>query len=79
MKLTDKERLAVSMLRALDAQQRNKLLSDIRRAALANQAIMKAGRKAGALKKISPVANHRIVKAFGTLPNWRPRLPPDSD
>jgi hypothetical protein len=68
MKLTGKERDAVTLLRELDQQQRDKLLAQIRRAAVANRVIAKAGRKAGALKKVRPVPDHKIVRAFGTLP-----------
>jgi hypothetical protein len=59
----------VQMLFDLDVQQRDKLLADIRRAALAQRIVAKAGRKAGALRgRVNPVEDHRIVKAFGTLP-----------
>lgn len=69
MKLTAKEREALGQLRELDTQERDKLLADIRRAALANRIVLKAARKAGALrKKIRTVPDHKIVKAFGTLP-----------
>lgn len=71
MKLTQRERVAIAMLRELDAEQRNKLLSDIKRAALANRIIVKAGRRAGALKRIRPTPDHRIMRAFGTVPAWR--------
>lgn len=73
MKLTDRERLAVTQLRSLDAQQRNKLLNDIKRAALTNRIITQAGRKAGALKQLRPAPDHKIVRAFGLLPKSRAR------
>lgn len=68
MKLTEKEREALSMLRALDGQQRDELLAQIRRASLANNIVSKVARKAGALKRIRTAPDYRIVKAFGTLP-----------
>lgn len=68
MKLSAKEREVLGMLRELDAQQRDKLLGQIRRAALANRITANAGRKAGALKRVRTVPDHRIVGAFGTLP-----------
>lgn len=68
MKLTDKERKAVTTLRALDAQQRDSLLAHIQRAALANDIVTRAGRRAGALKRIRTTPDHKIVKAFGLLP-----------
>lgn len=68
MKLTAKEREALAMLRELDAQQRNALLAKIRRAALANRIVVRAGRSAGALRQVRTVQDHKIVKAFGTLP-----------
>lgn len=68
MKLTAKEREALGLLRELDQQQRDKLLAGIRRAALANRVIAKVGRKVGALKKVRPVPDHKIVRAFGSIP-----------
>lgn len=68
-KLTAKERDAVGMLRELDVQERDKILSDLHRAALANRVVAKIGRNAGALKRVRTVADHKIVKAFGTLPS----------
>lgn len=56
------------MLRELDVQQRDKLLGQIRRAALANRIVAKAGKNAGALKKVRTVPDHKIVRAYGTLP-----------
>lgn len=67
MKLTAKERDALANLRALDVQQRDKLLGDIQRAALATRVIAKAGK----LKRVRSVPDHKIVKAFGTLPKKR--------
>lgn len=80
MKLTDREKMAIAMLRALDSEQRNKLLADIKRVALANKIITQAGRKAGALKRVRSTPDHKVVGAFGTLPTWRGRsrsLDPD--
>lgn len=69
MKLTAKEREALSNLRELDSQEREKLMADIHRAALANRIVLKAARKAGSVRnKLRTVADHKIVKAFGTLP-----------
>lgn len=68
-KLTAKELEAVAHLRELDVQERDKLLSDIRRAALATRITLKAARKAGQMRnKLRTVADHKIVKAYGTLP-----------
>lgn len=71
MKLTEKERKALSALRALDAQQRDHLLAAIQRAALANKLVTDAGRKAGALTRVRTAPDHKIVKAFGLLPRRR--------
>ena len=68
MRLTAKEREALAMLRELDAQQRNRLLAAIRRAAMANRIIIRAGRQAGALQRIRPAPDYKIVRAFGTVP-----------
>lgn len=72
MKLTGKEKEALSLLRALDAQQRDRLLAQIQRAVLSNTIT----KKAGGLKKVQPVADHKIVKAFGKAPPWRPKKEP---
>lgn len=69
MKLTAKVREALELLQELDAQQRDKLLGQIRRAAIANRIIAKAGKKAGALKRVRTAPDHKVVKAFGTLPS----------
>lgn len=79
MKLTAKEREALAMLRSLDAQQRDALLSEIRRVSLANQIVTNVGRRTGALKRVKTTPDHKIVKAFGTLPTWRQRRPRDSE
>jgi hypothetical protein len=68
MKLTAKEREALDMLRELDVQQRDKLLGQIRRAALAHRIVAKVGKKAGALKKVRTVPDHKVIRAYGTLP-----------
>lgn len=69
MKLTAKERDALGMLRELDVQQRDKIMGDIKRAALANRVITKVARSTGALKRrLRTAEDHKIVKAFGTLP-----------
>lgn len=57
------------MLRELDAPQRNRLVADIRRTALANRIIAKAAQKAGApRRRISPAPDHKVVMAFGATP-----------
>lgn len=71
MKLTGKEKMAVSMLRELDAQQRDALLAKIERAAIANRATTRAARKAGQQSKVRTVRDFKIVKAFGATANWR--------
>lgn len=75
MKLTAKEQEALALLRELDVQQRDKLLGQIRRAALANRIIAKAGKHAGALKRVNPVADHKIIRAYGSLPSKGKRPP----
>lgn len=67
MKLTAKVRDAVGKLLELDVQQRNKIVADIDRAALANRVIAKAGK----LKRVRSVPDHKIIKAYGTLPKKR--------
>lgn len=73
MKLTGKVKEAIGMLLELDVQQRDKLLADIRRTALANRIVAKVGRQAGALKRVRTVADHGIVKAYGHLPKRGPK------
>lgn len=75
MKLTGKMKEAVDMLLELDSQQRDKILAGIRRAALANRIVAKVGRKAGALKRVRTVEDHKIVRAFGAVPKRR-KSPP---
>lgn len=72
MKLTNKERAALAELRELDAQQRDKLLADIHSTALANRITGKAGR----IKRVRTAEDHRVVKAFGLVPRWRPKKRP---
>lgn len=68
MKRTDKLKEVIDMLLELDVQQRDKILADIRRAALAQRIVAKAGKKAGALKQVRTVEDHKIVRAYGTIP-----------
>lgn len=68
MKRADRMKEAVAMLLELDVQQRDKILADIRRAALAQRIVAKAGRKAGALRDIRTVEDYKIVRAFGAIP-----------
>lgn len=67
MKLSKKETLAVSMLRKLDGPQRENILAEIHRTVIANQIT----KKAGGLKKVMPVLDHKIIKAYGKVPPWR--------
>lgn len=67
MKLTNKEKEALSMLRKLDAPQRDRILAGIERTLIANR----ISERAGKLKKVKPVADHKIVRAYG-MPNWKP-------
>lgn len=69
MKYTAKVRIAVGKLLKLDVQQRDKILADIDRADLANRVIAKAGK----LKRVRSVENHKIVKAFGSAPKSKKR------
>lgn len=71
MKLTSKMKEAIGMLQELDTQQRDKILADIRRAALANRITAKVGRKAGALKRVRTVEDHKIVRAYGASPDTK--------
>lgn len=64
MKLSNKEKQALNMLRHLNAQQRDSLLAKIERAYLANR----IAERAGNLRRVKPVPDHKIVKAFGAAP-----------
>lgn len=66
MKLTGKEREILGMLRELDGPQRDKLLADTRRAVEATRIIARVGK----LKRLRPVADHKIIRAYGKVP-WR--------
>lgn len=79
MKLTDRERRALTMLRNLDAQQRANILATIERAAIANEIVTRAGRRAGALKRVRTTPDHKIVKAFGAIPALARRRPGSQD
>ena len=68
MKLkTTKERKALSMLRRLDATQREDLLGQMERQVLANRITARIS----GMRRIRTVGNRRIEKAFGTAPQWR--------
>lgn len=69
MKLTPKERAALSMLRRLDERQRAELLGQIRRQLLANRITARVGR----LRRLKIVGNEKIEKAFGPASAWRPK------
>lgn len=67
MKLTSKEKEVLSILRELDALQRDRLLARMRRAAIASRATAKAAQ----VKRVRTVPDHKIVKAYGLPPIWR--------
>lgn len=67
MKLTAKEREALGLLRELDAQQRDLLLSKLRRAAEAQRITLRVGRRAGALRQVRTVEDHKIIGAYGSV------------
>lgn len=67
MKLTAKEKRAVAILRRLDSGQRDHFIRAMRAAAQANEVIMRAG----AIKRLQPIAESYREKAFGVPPAWK--------
>lgn len=65
VKLTNKEKEALSMLRKLDAPQRDRILAGIERTLIANR----ISERAGKLKKVKPVEDYKITRAFGVPGN----------
>lgn len=74
MKLTAKERLAISLLRKLDTQQRDNALADIGRQVLANKITLRVGK----LRRLKTAEDRVIEGAFGSVPKQpsRVRRPP---
>lgn len=68
MKLTAKERSAITMLRKLDARQREKLLGNMQRQLIANAITARVS----GLTHLKLVDDKRIEKTFGAPP-WRPK------
>src|SRR5262245_19277946 len=64
MKLTSKEREAVAILRELDAQQRDRILVEMRRVALASRITARAAQ----VTQVTTLPAHRIISAFGATP-----------
>lgn len=69
MKLSDKERKAVAMLRQLHAHQQEELLATIERHVIANRISIRVGK----LRKLKPPTNQKVAKAFGNTPSPAPK------
>lgn len=68
MKLTDKEKAALSLFRELHARQRDKLLEQMQHQVLANQITERVSGK-----KLEIVDDKKIEKSFGSAPTWKLR------
>lgn len=66
MKLTAKEKTALTLFRELHARQRDKLLAQMERQVLANQI---TERVSGT--KLDIVDDKKIEKSYGTAPKWK--------
>lgn len=64
MKLAVWEKRALNLLRRLDVQQRETCIGHIWRAVLANEITTRAGK----IKKLRTVEEHRVVKFCGVAP-----------
>lgn len=69
MKVTVLEKAVLRMLRELDVQQRDAIVGQLRVAVLANKVTLRIGR----LKRVRPVTNRTVAKAFGYAPWWQAR------
>lgn len=67
MKLSNKQRDALNKLWRLDAPQRDRILARVERTLMANQITARVGK----LRKVSPVLDHKITKAYGKVPTWK--------
>lgn len=61
MKLTEKEKRAVIILRQLDAQQREHILGHIQRQFMANRLMQRIAK----LRRLRTVEDRKVEKAFG--------------
>lgn len=68
MKLTNKEKQTIGKLRKLDVVQRDRLLARIERTLIANQIAERTGK----IKRLKPAADHRVIRAYGHVPSWKP-------
>lgn len=71
MKLSEKERKAVALLRKLHERQRDRLLARMEREVIANRIAMRIG----GLRKLKIPADTKVEKAFGTVPAWKRTKP----
>lgn len=69
MKLSEKERKAVALLRKLHQRQRDELLGRMERQVIANRVAIRVGK----LRQLKIPADSKIAKAFGKAPIWRPK------
>jgi len=67
MKLSAKEKKAIDLLRELDAQQRDKLLEEMRHQVLAKRITAKIAK----VRHLRTVDDRKIERAFGAPPYWR--------
>lgn len=70
MKLSDKERTAVAMMRLLDTRQREELLAGMELQVIANRVAMRLGK----IRKLKIPADLKVVKAYGSAPAWKPSI-----
>lgn len=68
MKLTAKQREAIDKLWKLDVQQRDRILDRVERTLMANQITQRVGK----LRKVHPAHDHKVAKAYGRVPSWKP-------
>lgn len=74
MKLSQRERKAVELLRQLDDAQREEVLGQIRRRLIASRIVTRAIKRTGNLRLVRPPVNARIEHTFGFPPGKGRRL-----
>lgn len=76
MKLSDKERKAVAMMRLLHSVQREDLLALMERQVVANRIANRVTMRVGQLSRLKITANQKVAKAFGKAPRPATRRKP---
>lgn len=72
MKLSERQRKALAMMRLLHVHQQEELLADMERQVIANRVSIRVGK----LRKLKIPADRKIEKAFGAAPRLMKRLDP---